>query len=77
MQAKARVVDTQIAVRAAPHCVRRDSGNLLCHHPDVQLVAPKVSITIKREPVLETANGNDVALETHVGTNDAESGRPT
>src|SRR5262249_60105833 len=67
-QAEPVVVDTQIPIAAARHCVRPHCLHFLRHHADIGLVAAEIAEAVVAEAVVEMTKQDDVVLERNVGT---------
>ena len=66
-QAKAPVIDTQIAVRAAQNRLGRHRRDFVRHDPNVCRVAPQVTIAIQIDAAVEFSDLRDITLQANVG----------
>jgi hypothetical protein len=65
-QTKARIIDAQIAVRAAQNRIGLHSRNFLRHDPNVDCVARHIPISIEIDAVVEFSDLGDVPLQADV-----------
>ena len=66
-QAETRIVDTQVSVRATQNRIGFHRRDFLRHDPDIDRVAPQVSIAIEIDAAVDFSDLRDIALQANVG----------
>ena len=67
-QAETRIIDAQIPVRAAQNRLGLHRRDFLRHDPNVDRVAPQVTIAIEIDAAVEFSHLRDVTLQANVGS---------
>src|SRR5258705_738374 len=68
LQSELFIVDAEISVAAARHCLRHQPLHLLSHHPDIDLAAAEIAEAVIAEAIVEMAEQHDVMLQREVRT---------
>ena len=66
-QAETRIIDVQMPVRAAQNRLGLHRRDFLRHDPNVDRVAPLVTIAIEIDAAVEFSDLRDIALQANVG----------